>query len=118
MMQALARMAVGALLLAPALAAANAADVPAGEQLFRARCALCHAGFAPGTIMLGKRLGKEHALLAERTDLAPAYLQQVVRRGLLGMPAITRVDLSNIELAHVIAYLTRPRPAAPPAAGP
>lgn len=58
------------------------------------------------------------ALLAERTDLAPAYVQQVVRRGLLGMPAITRVDLSDSELAHVVAYLTRPRPAASPVAGP
>jgi mono/diheme cytochrome c family protein len=118
MMQALARLTLGALLLAPALAAADAAAVTAGEQLYAARCALCHAGLAPGTIMLGKRLGKEHALLAERTDLAAAYVQQVVRRGLLGMPAITRVDLSDNELARVIAYLTRPRPAAPTAVGP
>jgi hypothetical protein len=64
----------------------------------------------------GRVVGQDW-LLAERTDLAPTYVQQVVRRGLLGMPAITRVDLSDIELARVIAYLTRPRPAAPPAAG-
>jgi hypothetical protein len=50
--------------------------------------------------------------------VSPTYVQQVVRRGLLGMPTITRVDLSDIELAYVIAYLTRPRPAAPTAAGP
>jgi mono/diheme cytochrome c family protein len=118
MMHALARLALAALLLAPALAAADAANVATGEQLFRARCALCHAGFTPGTIMLGRRLGKEHALLAERTDLDGAYVQQVVRRGLLGMPAITRVDLSDVELGHVIAWLTRPRTPTAPVAAP
>jgi hypothetical protein len=59
--------------------------------------------------MLGRRLGKERALLAERTDLAGDYVRQVVRRGLLGMPPFTRVDLSDAELVHVVAYLTRPR---------
>ncbi len=100
---------LAALLLAPAPAPAGAADVVAGEQLYGMRCALCHAGFAPGTIMLGRRLGKERALLTERTDLAGDYVRQVVRRGLLGMPPFTRVDLSDAELAHVVAYLTRPR---------
>ena len=104
---------LAALLLAPAPTPAGAPDVVAGEQLYAMRCALCHAGFAPGTIMLGRRLGKERALLTERTDLAGDYVRQVVRRGLLGMPPFTRVDLSDAELAHVVAYLTRSRPAAP-----
>ncbi|MCC7410587.1 MAG: cytochrome c [Gammaproteobacteria bacterium] len=105
--------ALAALLLALAPALAAAGDIAAGEQLYARRCALCHAGVAPGTIMLGRRLGKERALLAERTDLAADYVRQVVRQGLLGMPPFTRVDLSDAELAHVVAYLTRPRLPAP-----
>jgi len=107
---------LGAALLGAAPArVAEVDDVARGEQLFNARCALCHAGFAPGTIMLGRRLGKERALLAGRTDLDPAYVRQVVRHGLLGMPPVTRVDVSNAELERIIAYLTRPRAAAPAA---
>jgi mono/diheme cytochrome c family protein len=110
LMQSLASLALAALLLAPALAAADGATgVATGEQLFHARCALCHVGFAPGTIMLGKRLGKERALLAERTDLNADYIRQIVRHGLLGMPPLTRVDLSEPELVNVVAYLTRSR---------
>lgn len=113
---------LAALLLAPALACAGEAaaggDVAAGAQLFAARCALCHVGFAPGTIMLGRRLGKERALLAERTDLAGDYVRQVVRHGLLSMPPFTRVDLGDGELAQVVAFLTRARTPAVPAAAP
>ncbi|MCC7463255.1 MAG: cytochrome c [Gammaproteobacteria bacterium] len=109
---------LAALLLAAAPALSAAGDVAAGEQLYATRCALCHVGFAPGTIMLGRRLGKERALLAERTDLAADYVRQVVRHGLLSMPPFTRVDLSDAELAQVVAYLTRPRPLAPPGTPP
>ena len=105
-----------ALPAAPALAGAGSDVVAAGEQLFTGRCALCHVGFAPGTIMLGRRLGKERALLAGRTDLAADYVRHVVRHGLLGMPPFTRVDLTDAELGQVVAFLTRPRAAAAPAA--
>ena len=101
---------------APAPAGAGSDDVAASEQLYAGRCALCHVGFAPGTIMLGRRLGKERALLAERTDLAADYVRHVVRHGLLGMPPFTRVDLTDAELGQVVAFLTRPRPPTAPAA--
>jgi mono/diheme cytochrome c family protein len=104
-----------ALLCSAALARADAGEMAAGERLFAARCALCHVGFAPGTIMLGRRLGPERALLAQRSDLSADYVRQVVRHGLLSMPPFTRVDLSDAELAQLSAYLTRPQP---PAAAP
>jgi mono/diheme cytochrome c family protein len=104
-----------ALLCSAALARADAGEMAAGERLFAARCALCHVGFAPGTIMLGRRLGPERALLAQRSDLSADYVRQVVRHGLLSMPPFTRVDLSDAELAQLSVYLTRPQP---PAAAP
>jgi mono/diheme cytochrome c family protein len=104
-----------ALLCSATLARADAGEVAAGERLFATRCALCHVGFAPGTIMLGRRLGPERALLAQRNDLSADYVRQVVRHGLLSMPPFTRVDLSDADLAQLSAYLTRPQP---PAAAP
>jgi hypothetical protein len=72
----------------------------------------------PGTIMLGRRLGPEHALLAERTDLDPDYVKHVVREGIGGMPPQTRVDLTNVQLDAVAAWLTRPASERTPPHGP
>ena len=96
--------------------AAKAAQQPAGpaaesspaEALFNTHCGTCHLQMGPGTIMLGRRLGLDHALLDERLDLDAAYIRQVVRNGIGGMPPQTRVDLSDAELNAVAAYLTRP----------
>jgi cytochrome c5 len=104
-----------ALLLAPATrATAQPAGTPQqtrpspAEDLVNEHCGICHLQMGPGTIMLGRRLGWDHALLNERVDLDAAYIKQVVRNGIGGMPAQTRVDLSAAELDSVAAYLTRP----------
>ena len=94
-----------------ALALPAAARPVGGPALYQARCALCHVGYAPGVVMLEKRLGKAKSLLAERSDLQPAYVKGVVRRGLRSMPAITRTEITDAELDQVAAYLTRNTPA-------
>jgi len=99
----------GALALAQAVTAADAAN---GQRLFMSKCALCHAAGGTGTQMLARRLGNERALLAERTDLQPAYISAIVRAGLNSMPALTRVDVTDAQLDDIATYLTRPRPAA------
>jgi mono/diheme cytochrome c family protein len=87
---------------------ADAAGPSPAEDLFNTHCGICHLQMGPGTIMLGRRLGLGHALLNERLDLDPAYIKQVVRTGIGGMPPQTRVDLPDVELDSVAAYLTRP----------
>ena len=99
---------VGALLAAQA---ATAADIASGQRLFVRKCALCHASGGTGSLMLERRLGPERAVLAERTDLQPAYIGAIVRTGLNSMPALTRVEVTDAQLDDVAAYLTRPRPA-------
>ena len=96
------------LLLPLALLAQHPAWAEDGQSLFLAHCGLCHLTLGTGTIMLGRRLGPDHALLAERTDLNAAYIRQVVRNGINSMPPQTRVDLSDAELDQVAAYLCRP----------
>jgi mono/diheme cytochrome c family protein len=98
--------------------AAPAPDPASGAGLFASHCGICHFQMGPGTIMLGRRLGPEHALLAERTDLDPDYVKHVVREGIGGMPPQTRVDLTNVQLDAVAAWLTRPASERTPPHGP
>ncbi|MDE1917008.1 MAG: cytochrome c [Sphingomonadales bacterium] len=78
-----------------------------GDLVFHTRCAICHDARGMGTVMLSKRLGRDKGELAKRTDLEAGYVTAVVRNGLMSMPAFTRVDLSDAELAQVNDYLTR-----------
>lgn len=93
-------------LLAPLASAATPGE---GQQLFARRCGVCHFAGQTGTNILERRLGKERSLLAERSDLTAPYIRLVVRRGLVNMPRLTRVELPESELDAVVAYLTRPR---------
>ncbi|MCB5425050.1 cytochrome c [Altererythrobacter sp. CC-YST694] len=86
--------------------------VAAGEKLFEAKCALCHAKVGTGTMMLARRLGEGDAMLANRRDLDPSYVEAVVRKGIGSMPAITRVEVSDEQLGQIAAYLTRNNPEA------
>ena len=80
----------------------------AGAGLFDLHCGICHAQMGTGTMMLARRLGPDHALLADRTDLAADYIRHVVRNGIGSMPPQTRVDLSDAELERIAAFLVRP----------
>jgi cytochrome c5 len=70
-------------------------------------CAKCHLEGGTGTFMLGRRLGKEKALLDRRDDLREEYIRHVVRNGVLSMPAITRVEVTDAELDAIVRFLTR-----------
>ncbi|MEO0062850.1 MAG: hypothetical protein RLZZ08_1410 [Pseudomonadota bacterium] len=91
-------------------AAAVGADTADGQYVFEQKCALCHGTVGTGTMMLARRLGKDHALLAQRTDLQPAYVEAVVRNGIGSMPAITRVELTDAQLAQLARFLARNNP--------
>jgi (+)-pinoresinol hydroxylase len=86
---------------------------PPGYALFQMACAVCHGSGPgkPGTRALAaKYKGATPALLEERTDLAPAYIKQVVRQGLYVMPFFRKTELSDADLNAITAYLTRKRP--------
>lgn len=85
-------------------AAASRADARA---LYLKHCGICHLKGGTGTFMLSRRLGKQRALLAQRTDLTAAYVKAVVRNGLNSMPAFTRVEVTDRELDAIAAYLAR-----------
>lgn len=91
--------------------AAAKAKTP-GEAVFLARCQYCHEQMGMGTLTLAKRLGPQKALLANRTDMAPAYIHYVVRHGFGSMPAINRADVPDGELDLIVKFLTRNNPPA------
>jgi mono/diheme cytochrome c family protein len=109
------------LLLATAVSGVGLAETPPsaenGKVVFNKWCVYCHgagppaasgAPPLPGTAALGvKYKGKLPALLEERSDLAPDFVRTVVRGGLFGMPISRKTEISDDELADVIAYLTR-----------
>mgnify|MGYP003346448045 FL=1 len=94
------------------LAGSAVADgVQEGQQVFERQCAACH-GAGPhhaGTAKLQVVRGPDRAVLAERTDLIGDYIRIVVRRGLIEMPPWRKTELSDEDLDHLVAYLTRPR---------
>jgi mono/diheme cytochrome c family protein len=110
------RLALGGALLVAAFAVAHPSSVPArpqasgdGAALFTARCGYCHLAGGTGTMMLERRLGKGHALLAERSDLQASYVRTVVRNGLNSMPALTRVEVPDEQLDAIADYLAKPK---------
>ena len=87
---------------------ASPSRVAEGEALFNARCGYCHLAGGTGTLMLGRRLGKDKALLAARTDLSVEYVKKITRVGINSMPPHTRIEVPDSELDLIAAYLTRP----------
>jgi mono/diheme cytochrome c family protein len=86
----------------------SAEQLEQGNRLFHARCGYCHLAGGTGTIMLGRRLGKDRALLESRTDLTPEYVKKITRVGLNSMPPHTRIEVPDSELDLIAAYITRP----------
>ena len=67
----------------------------------------------PGTQALQARFrGELPAPLAQRTDLTPDYIEAVVRDGLRSMPFFRPTEVSDDDLAALVAYLTREHAAA------
>jgi len=96
----------------------SAQKLEEGKKLFHARCGYCHLAGGTGTIMLGRRLGKDRALLEERTDIAAEYVKKITRVGINGMPPHTRIEVPDNELDLIAAYIARPASARTPPQAP
>jgi len=98
-----------ALLWTSPAAAQNAATRPAPE-VYEKWCTPCHGAGdnKPGTISAAALYkGSKPAVLAERTDLTPAGIRSVVRKGMYIMPRFRKTEVSDAELDTIVAFLTR-----------
>lgn len=79
-------------------------------QQFSYRCGSCHLAFGMGTnLIMAQRLAlgetPDKGLLANRDDLTAEYVEAVVRNGKGAMPPLSRVDVTDVELKVIAAYL-------------
>jgi mono/diheme cytochrome c family protein len=96
---------------------ASAADLERGKQVYDKWCAPCHGpglglpGFdgLPGTQQLRiKYRGTDvPAILDQRTDLVPEFIEVIVRQGVSFMPQFRKTEVSDADLEALSAYLTR-----------
>lgn len=86
----------------------QASDVAAGKQVYDHWCAPCHAptGMMAGTIALeAKYQGALPAALEARTDLNADFITYYVRNGITVMPPFRKTEISDEQLARLVAYL-------------
>jgi (+)-pinoresinol hydroxylase len=81
-----------------------------GRRLFNASCVWCHGPNVWGTFTLGRRLGTDHALLAQRKDLVAPYVKSVIRAGVGSMPPFRRTEITDADADAIADYLTRANP--------
>jgi mono/diheme cytochrome c family protein len=85
----------------------RAADTT-GKEVFDHYCSYCHGSSdGPGTMQLRRTRGKDQALLTERTNLSPDYIEYVVRHGLKSMPPFAPSDLTEAKLKVLAAFLAK-----------
>ena len=58
-------------------------------------------------MQLAGRAARTKALLTERKDLPPEYIEYIVRHGLKAMPAFVPSDLTDAQLKALIAFLMK-----------
>jgi len=84
------------------------AGEPKGSEVFEHYCSHCHGTVdAPGSVQLSRTRGKDKGLLTQRTDLAPEYIEYIVRHGLKSMPPFAPSDLDDAKLKALIGFLTK-----------
>jgi cytochrome c553 len=77
------------------------------EALFVEKCGMCHRQMGMGTVILARRMDPKVAMLESRADLTADYITAAARQGIGNMPRISRGEVSDAELAHIAAYLTK-----------
>jgi mono/diheme cytochrome c family protein len=78
-----------------------------GKALFHEKCAMCHGPGGMGTGLLARRVDPKVAELEKRDDLTPDYVTTAARTGIGNMPAISRGEVSDKQLAAIAAYLAK-----------
>jgi len=105
--------------------AAMAKDEPAaqaarGKQVYEYNCIACHGsgpGFPPfpelagtGALRMKYQGTSTPAILTERTDLTPEFVEVFVRNGISVMPFFRKTEINDADLSALGAYLSRNNP--------
>lgn len=74
-----------------------------GEALYVEKCIMCHGPNGMGTGLLSRRM--DMPLLEARDDLTKDYVILAARQGVGNMPAISRGEVSDAQMAQIADYL-------------
>lgn len=86
---------------------ATAAE-PSGQAVYEKWCLPCHRAGQVGAVQLQMRYkGAVSAVLTERTDMQPALIYVLVRKGGQVMPIFRKTEISDAELEALATYLTK-----------
>jgi mono/diheme cytochrome c family protein len=91
----------------------DAPNIQRGQALYEYWCASCHGRGPghPGTQALAERYaGTVPDALEDRKNLTPKFVAVFVRTGISIMPFFRKTEISDAELAHIGAYLSRNTP--------
>ena len=79
----------------------------AGRVIYDLHCAGCHAAGLGHAATMKLKLARAEgmAVLVQRTDLTSAYINHVVRDGLLEMPPFRPTDINDEELENLSQYI-------------
>ena len=87
------------------------ADKTQGQNVYNYWCTPCHAPGPghPGTQSLQVKYGNSGipAVLEQREDLSPEFVQTIVRKGIMSMAPFRKTEISDNELAAIAAYLSQ-----------
>lgn len=91
-------------LLLPIAAAQSQADH--GREVYQKWCTPCHGtGLGKPATAAAAAHGAKPAVLEQRTDLTPKLIETAVRNGINFMPRFRKTEISNADLAAIVAYL-------------
>lgn len=86
---------------------AHASDIKRGEYLFNKNCLICH-GEGPsyiGTKVLASRYQGREAILLERKNLTPAFIEAITRNGMGVMPGFRKTEINEQDMHELIEYM-------------
>ena len=78
-----------------------------GKAMFHEKCGMCHGPGGMGTGLLARRMDPAVAELEKRGDLMPDFVTAAARMGVGNMPAISRGEVSDRQMAAIAAYLAK-----------
>ena len=97
--------------LAADTAVQNVTNKVRGQDVYNHWCAPCHAAGPghPGTQSLQIKYSDNGppAVLEQRKDLTPEFVQSMVRQGILLMAPFRKTEITDAELADIAAYLSK-----------
>jgi len=94
------------LLITGPASAADQSQLDRGREVYQKWCMPCHGtGLGKPATSAAAAHGVNPAVLEQRTDLTPKMIETSVRNGLYFMPRFRKTEVSNADLAAIIAYL-------------